>query len=330
MLAPRRILSLQSKEIGEIAYSDESPEDTTNATVRESAKKKWYVEFQINRGLSVFRKRGVFRDSVTAKKIYDKYESPQNIKENDYSIIFGEEIQSRISLFLENGTWSHFLYFDVLKEEQYPSSLPEIVLKGAGILDVFGKLTEHVILGLGWDRVHHLNKKYPKTWQYLVEMEYCQRNTNIDSPAFLAAAIRYTEYFSDELRLSGYLLRDLEVLLMDFESTFQNSQDQQYKNEVKARKKISENTIARWSSLIDALEKATTALPRGRKRKIEKLASKLIEQFRANRDVKWKGNITGQGSESILTKIRSGRGGPLLRDRLRKVEDHLENISKSK
>jgi len=161
-------------------------------------------------------------------------------------------------------------------------------------------------------------------------MEYCQINTNIDSPAFLAAAVRYTEYFSDEARLSGYLLRDLEVLLMNLESSLQRNLAQQYENEDKSRKKISENTMARWSSLIDELEKATSELQRGRKWKILPIASKIIEQFRADQDAKWQGNITGQAAESILIKVRSGDGGPQLKDRLRKVEDHLENITKSK
>lgn len=146
MLAPRRHLSIQSKKFSKVRLFDDVQDDKENGAGKEPTIEYWYVDFQITRDLSVFKKRGTFRDRVTAKEVYLKYKDSQIVKENDYSEIFGEEIQSRIKNFLESGTWSSFLYFDVLKEELTPLSLPELVLQGTGVLDEFGRLTENVIL----------------------------------------------------------------------------------------------------------------------------------------------------------------------------------------
>jgi hypothetical protein len=134
------------------------------------------------------------------------------------------------------------------------SSLILDVLEDAKVINSSGFTSQSVLDLLGEDRIQELKVRYPDSWSYAAEFEYCARTFSKDSLALVAAQCQYHREITGDAFLQGYLQRDLEILIDDVDGQAFRKRQSQKAGGKETGGKNSIKRMRRIESLLQAME----------------------------------------------------------------------------
>lgn len=265
-----------------------------------------------------------FGNQKDAQNYFDLFKEERVIHANDPTEVSARYTQE----ILDAGLWRE--YWAEQKSNQNPASddLANSILMSAEI--VCEDLTSHpdVLKFSGHDRINELRKKFPATWHYIVELEFAMLNLSKDSPAYIACAIRYCKYFSRDLILAGYLIRDLEILIFRAENKHRSAAIRNERSTIGSRNAADKKLLGRYQTLIQKMEEMA-ANPKNYRltaaAKVASVAGKAAQLLEKQKNPNW----AGGGAKSVSNYIANIRHDPKLRDlrtRLEQVEATIKSI----
>ncbi len=258
--APRREVTWTALDIGQgksswsnlLSPKLSSSEDTPDLN------DQWYVIYTEKRGLlqpKFFQK--LFQNQEEAEEFYSKFKDGNYVYDHLRPQPPSESLVQSCREMLDSGNWSKFWSQNTLFGEPVVTHLAGGVLAHADITEdnESGSTAQSVLDYVGIDRVDELKRKFPKSWRYVVEMEYAALLFSQDSLVYIAAAARYCQFFSKEPLVAGYLIRDLELLSHGAELVFSSNALRTTQSAKKTRNVISENMKGRWETIIESMDK---------------------------------------------------------------------------
>lgn len=212
-----------------------------------------------------------------------------------------------------------------------PQELPRQVLEKVDILGSDGKTSQEVLDLIGGDRIHSIKERFPRSWSYVVEMEYVMRCLPVGSAAFVAASVRYLHFVTKEKEVSGYLLRELQEICRDADNAFLKEIKRQHNSGAsgtEGTKAIIREDQTLLVARMSYLMKYPKKLPSDRPLSALRLASDAAKYLGSKGNKRWK-KISQRVLDNHLSAIRSAEAGKLLKRKLEKIEKTLENLYKT-
>lgn len=228
----------------------------------------------------------------------------------------GSELEGMDSAFF-GRTESHQRYIEALMDSSelgsFPAGvdedlfLPHQVLADAGITS--GQHTSQRILDyLGDQRVGELKERHGDNWKAAAEFEYCWCVLPHSSPAYIAAACHYHYFVTGSTFSAGYLLRDLEVIVMGVEAEASKAVSMRRKAGVEGSKKSAQARERRRVNLMENIEIVAARNP-----DVVKFGLKILAPLALKLCVESEPGLWSQGRGQIdeyLGEIRRGEAGP--------------------
>lgn len=328
--APRRQVfwtSIDLRQLRDLPSEVRQEFDQLPASFRPESEDDWVFTYREERGQNEpIDCRRIFENESEARDFFVHFKNGREVK---------DEITIRKPLPTALDHIRHCINTVTVDKSDYfkvttPHELPILVLEKTGIVDENGATTIGVELELGRERIEELARRFPDSWEASAHMEYVMRMYSQDSPAFVAAAVRYNLSVTRDLFLAGYLLRDLEVLCRDFDALAESKFAGDQKRTVGKRKKDSTKFDRRYQTLIARMKLMIGDPVRfDLKREtidIQELAKLAAEHLQDKaKSACWSGG--GKGSvENYLADIKSLPKYKALKVRLLDIEKRVETF----
>jgi hypothetical protein len=265
-----------------------------------------------------------FPDEKRARDFVEMFKEERVIHANDPS----EVTRKYTKEMLDTGLWRDYWVENLPNRKPASDKLAAAVLIEAEIIAKDLKTNPEVLNFAGESRISELKSSFPTTWQFVAELEFAMLNLSKDSPAYIACAIRYCKYFSKDLLLAGYLIRDLEVLLSGAENKHRSAVIRKQKSTQGTRHGAEKRLLGRHQTLIQQLEEMVKNPEKYRlspSAEIEKVATKAANLLVRQRNPNW--SVGGvQSVPNYLANIRHDVEHQELRSRLENVEKSIKAI----
>lgn len=196
--------------------------------------------------------------------------------------------------------------------------LPWKVLVDEGITAPNGiHASQKVLDRLGQARIEELKNRFGDNWEAAAEFEYCWLETPHSSAVCIAAECRFHHFISENDFATGYLLRDLEVLVHGVEREASKA-IQMRQNAGKAGSvQSSKSREARRLALIAAMEDAAARNP-----DIAKLGEAALIELALAQCIGAEPNLWRQGrgqASEYVGEVRRGEAGNEMQARYRAI-----------
>lgn len=288
--------------------------------------------FQEVWSVSLIERRGLLQPELISNEMSNEKDARvffELFKEEQVvSVEDPKEVNQRYTkLFLDAGLWSEY-WSEFQKDRETASDKQATeVLIASEIIDSSLRTHTSVLEFSGEERVKELQMKFPATWQYIVELEFAMLNLSKDSPAYIASAVRYCKYFTKDLILAGYLIRDLEVLLLGAENKHRSALIQRENSKEGKRRSAARMLHGRYLTLIEKMEEMLVSPVKWR---LKPSAKTISFASQAARELEKKNpNWTVGGAKSVENYLVDIRCNPDLEDlksKLLKIEGDIKNI----
>jgi hypothetical protein len=298
----------------------------------------WTVTFTEQHGLLPPRHRSMnFDEEEEAQLFFDHFKTGGRSYHRFEPKPSDEDIAEQREI-LDSKNWSEWWGADTETGRAVNTVLPKLVLDLSGIINSNEEAaTSTTVLDfLGVQRVAELKKKFPRNWRYVAEFEYAALEFSEDSPAYIAAAVRYCRYISKDLLVAGYLIRDLEILISSAESRHARDSLREAGSREGSRENISEKLRGRWRTLVTEMaKKLQSEIDANSKKRWTELSLARFAAAECVRGDEPNWRVGGAGSvKYYLTSIRAGEGGEDLKAALQdiniKIKIYLKHMVKKK
>lgn len=289
---------------------------------------KWVVNYTEERGLLPPRFLSkVFDERSDAEAFYNRFKDGNYVYFRFQAEPLTDEKIEKTRKLLDSGDWSEVWSENTEFGELVDTRLAKEVLVLSGIVDPdkSSSTTKVVLDYIGSKRRAELKKKFPLNWQYVIEFEYCMHLFSEDSPAYIAAAARYCEFVTNEPKVVGYLIRDLEILRRGAELAFSSDILRKDKSKLGTQEASSARLKGRLETLIISMnDKLKSEIEeKSKKRWTEATLSKFAAAELVRKDdPHWR--VGGAGSVgNYIVSIRAGEAGEGLQLALRDINKNL-------
>ncbi|WP_322994232.1 hypothetical protein [Castellaniella sp.] len=178
-------------------------------------------------------------------------------------------------------------------------------LSGRGPIPVLSKI---VLDFIGHQHASDLKERFGREWEHVAAWEYCWVKFPHSSLVYISAAHDYAQFVLKDYLTAGYLLRDLEVLILGIEAETVRAAERKKKAGEKGKAASSKARAKRRMALLEAMEAFAKRNPDMIAFGDKEVAKRSLPQC-----VDADPDLWAQGKNQIdqyLTEIRLGDAGP--------------------